>query len=105
MAWLISLPTRKPHAQRRGLAITATFSDNDISATYGTPRPGYTAMMEAAARGEFDVILVFHTSRLWRNRKERAEGSRSFGKPVSRSRRPRGRLWICRPPMGAAWRR
>ncbi|MGH3281733.1 MAG: recombinase family protein, partial [Trebonia sp.] len=26
------------------------------------------------ARGEFDVILVFHTSRLWRNRRERAEG-------------------------------
>ena len=31
-------------------------------------------MMAAAARGEFDVIVVFQTSRLWRNRRERAEG-------------------------------
>ena len=68
------LADQEAHAQRRGIEITATYSDNDISATYGAPRPGYTAMMEAAARGEFDVILVFHTSRLWRNRKERAEG-------------------------------
>jgi site-specific DNA recombinase len=62
------------HAARHGIEITATYSDNDISATYGKHRPGYSAMMEAAAHGEFDVILVFHTSRLWRNRKERAEG-------------------------------
>jgi site-specific DNA recombinase len=62
------------YAERRGIEATATYSDNDISATYGDYRPGYAAMMAAAARGEFDVILVFHTSRLWRNRKERAEG-------------------------------
>ena len=31
-------------------------------------------MMAAAARGEFDVIVVFQTSRIWRNRRERAEG-------------------------------
>ena len=30
--------------------------------------------MAAAARGEIDVILVFQTSRFWRNRRERAEG-------------------------------
>lgn len=64
------------HAIRRGFSVATehVYSDNDISATYGKHRPGYTAMMEAAARGEFDVIIVFHTSRLWRNRKERAEG-------------------------------
>jgi site-specific DNA recombinase len=62
------------HAARRDITVTATYTDNDISATYGKLRPGYRAMMEAAARGEFNVILVFHTSRLWRNRKERAEG-------------------------------
>lgn len=63
-------------AQRAGIQISDehTYSDNDISATYGKHRPGYTALMEAAARREFHVILVFHTSRLWRNRKERAEG-------------------------------
>lgn len=62
------------HRSRIQISDEHTYSDNDISATYGKHRPGYTALMEAAARGEFDVIIVFHTSRLWRNRKERAEG-------------------------------
>jgi DNA invertase Pin-like site-specific DNA recombinase len=64
------------HTERRGIKVAPehVYSDNDISATYGKHRPRYTAMMEAAARGEFDVIVVFHTSRLWRNRRERAEG-------------------------------
>jgi DNA invertase Pin-like site-specific DNA recombinase len=51
-----------------------TFSDNDISAAKGRPRPGYEALMAAAQRGEFTVICVFHLSRLWRNRVERAQG-------------------------------
>ena len=64
------------YAQRRDITVAEghTYVDNDISATYGKLRPRYQAMMEAAANGEFDVIIVFHTSRLWRNRKERAEG-------------------------------
>lgn len=70
------LEAEAEYAHRTGIQISDlhTYSDNDISATYGKHRPGYTALMEAAARGEFEVILVFHTSRLWRNRKERAEG-------------------------------
>lgn len=70
------LDTQGAYAQQRGIVIAEghTYVDNDISATYGKPRPGYQAMMKAAARGEFDVIIVFHTSRLWRNRKERADG-------------------------------
>jgi len=51
-----------------------TFADNDISATKGAPRPGYEALMAAAARREFTVIVVFQLSRLWRNRVERAQG-------------------------------
>jgi site-specific DNA recombinase len=67
----------------RGYALTAahgpgcepgTFSDNDLSATQGKPRPGYLALMAAAERGEFTVIVVYHLSRLWRNRIERAQG-------------------------------
>ena len=61
-------------AASRGYAIVRTESDNDISATNGRSRPGYKSLMAAAARGEFDVIIVFQTSRLWRNRRERAEG-------------------------------
>ncbi|GAA0460182.1 serine recombinase [Actinoplanes capillaceus] len=60
-------------AARRGWSVRE-FSDNDISATHGKFRPGYAALMAAAKAGEIDCIIVFHTSRLWRNRRERAEG-------------------------------
>jgi site-specific DNA recombinase len=61
-------------ADARGFVIVRTECDNDISALNGGHRPGYEAVMAAAARGEIDVILVFQTSRFWRNRRERAEG-------------------------------
>jgi site-specific DNA recombinase len=61
-------------AEARGYTITVTESDNDISALTGKHRPGYERIIAAAARGEIDVILVFQTSRFWRNRRERAEG-------------------------------
>jgi DNA invertase Pin-like site-specific DNA recombinase len=50
------------------------FTDNDVSASNGDYRPGYAALMDAAARGELDVIIVWQLSRLWRNRRERAGG-------------------------------
>lgn len=56
------------------LAEGCEFEDNDISAAKGDERPGYLALMKAAQRGRFDVIVVFQMSRLWRNRRERAEG-------------------------------
>ena len=61
-------------AEARGQEIVLTESDNDISALTGKHRPGYERIMAAAARGEIDVILVYQTSRFWRNRRERAEG-------------------------------
>jgi DNA invertase Pin-like site-specific DNA recombinase len=61
-------------AEARGYTITLVECDNDISALTGKHRPGYERIMAAAARGEIDVILVFQTSRFWRNRRERAEG-------------------------------
>jgi len=61
-------------ADARGYVIVRTEVDNDISATNGKHRPGYEAVMAAARRGEIDAILVFQTSRFWRNRRERAEG-------------------------------
>ncbi len=61
-------------AEARGYEIVLTESDNDISALTGKHRPGYERIMAAAKRGEIDVILVFQTSRFWRNRRERAEG-------------------------------
>jgi DNA invertase Pin-like site-specific DNA recombinase len=68
------LADQKRVAAARGIVITRVESDNDISASTGKHRPGYEAMMAAAARREFDAILCFQTSRLWRNRRERAEG-------------------------------
>ncbi len=68
------LADQKRVADARGYTITRTECDNDISASTGRRRPGYEALMAAAARGEIDVILVYQTSRLWRNRRERAEG-------------------------------
>jgi site-specific DNA recombinase len=61
-------------ADTKGFVIVRTEVDNDISALNGKHRPGYEAVMAAAARKEIDVILVFQTSRFWRNRRERADG-------------------------------
>jgi site-specific DNA recombinase len=48
------------HAQRH------RFSDPETSG--GTPRRiGYSAMLAAAVRGEFDVLVAEDISRLWRN--------------------------------------
>jgi len=68
------LADQKRLAAASGIVITRVDSDNDISASNGKHRPGYQALMAAAARREINVILVFQTSRLWRNRRERAEG-------------------------------
>ncbi len=46
--------------------------DNDVSALSGKHRRNYEAMLDAAARGEFDFIVAYGLARLWRNRKERA---------------------------------
>ncbi|MGH3160374.1 MAG: recombinase family protein [Streptosporangiaceae bacterium] len=63
------------HADAKGWPVVARYCDNDVTASSGKHDSAeYWAMMAAAARGEFDVIVVFQTSRLWRNRRERAEG-------------------------------
>jgi Resolvase, N terminal domain len=56
-------------AEREGFTVTCAFSDPAISG--GTARrPEYQRMLEAARRGEFDVIVAEHTSRLWRELSE-----------------------------------
>ena len=63
------------HATAKGWPVVARYCDNDVKASNGKDGSAdYWRMMAAAARGEFDVIVVFQTSRLWRNRRERAEG-------------------------------
>lgn len=58
-------------AERHDFEVVAHYSDAAISG--GTAqRPGYQQMLEAARRGEFDVIVAEDTSRLWRNMAEQA---------------------------------
>ncbi|MFJ6392788.1 recombinase family protein [Streptomyces sp. NPDC091972] len=62
-------------AERRGIPLEGRrFRDNDKSATQGKHRPQYELLMAAVQRGEVDVIIVYMLGRLWRNRRERAEG-------------------------------
>lgn len=50
------------------------YVDYDRSAAKGRPREQYRALIAAVERGEVGRIYVLHQSRLWRNRRERAEG-------------------------------
>lgn len=60
-------------AESRGWEVVRVYTDNDISALKGTKhRKDYEAMLEAATRGEFEHIVSYGLSRLWRNRRERA---------------------------------
>jgi site-specific DNA recombinase len=65
-------------AARHGMAIQRRFVDNDLSATYGAPRPDYAELVAAVRRDEVDCVLVYALGRLWRNRAERAAGIELF---------------------------
>src|SRR5581483_11422711 len=67
-------------AARHGLTIGRRFVDNDLSATYGGPRPDYAELIAAVERGEVDCVIVYALGRLWRNRAERAAGIELFRK-------------------------
>jgi DNA invertase Pin-like site-specific DNA recombinase len=60
-------------AAQRDWRVVAEYQDNDVSALRGRPRPRYGAMMRAVENGQASRIVVYMTSRLWRNRRERAE--------------------------------
>ncbi|MCP2338918.1 recombinase family protein [Actinomadura rupiterrae] len=60
-------------AARLGWKVVLERSDNDVSALKGKPRPGYADVLAAVEHDEVDQIICYHMSRLWRNRKERAE--------------------------------
>jgi site-specific DNA recombinase len=70
----------KQLAARRGWDVVATYTDNDISALKGQQRPRYDEMMSAARRSEFDRVVSYGLSRLWRDRKERAEAIETLSK-------------------------
>ena len=57
-------------ADRLGLIITRVYVDNDTSAYSGKRRPGFENMLDAMKNGQFDVLLCWHTDRLYRSMKD-----------------------------------
>jgi site-specific DNA recombinase len=54
-------------AGRLGWEVVEVFSDNDISAYSGKPRPGYRALLAAIRAGEVNAVICWHTDRLHRS--------------------------------------
>lgn len=50
------------------------YTDNDLSASTGVYRDKYAKLIAAIEGGEAAIIVTYQLSRLWRNRRERAEG-------------------------------
>ena len=64
-------------ARTAGFEVVARFEDKGMSG--GTAdRPGYQALLSAARRKEFSVIVAEDISRLWRNRAEFGPRSAEF---------------------------
>lgn len=68
-------------ASPNGWSIVGVFVDNDIQVLRaGAKRDGYAALLAAVQRGEIDRIVTYGTSRLFRNRSERAAGIELFSR-------------------------
>lgn len=60
-------------AEQLGLTIHDVYSDNDLSAYSGKPRPDYKRMLDDIRAGRVDVVLSWHTDRLHRSPAELEE--------------------------------
>lgn len=58
------------YAKANNLTILDTYTDNDISAYSGAPRPAFNAMVERLEAGEGDGIIVWHLDRLYRRNRD-----------------------------------
>lgn len=65
-------------AARNGWTVVAVIEDNYISALKGGHRPGYAEVLRLVRLGRADQVVVYQTSRLVRNRRERAEAIELF---------------------------
>jgi site-specific DNA recombinase len=54
-------------AERLGAVVVEVFTDNDLSAYSGKPRPAYRRLLAAVRVGGVDVVLCWHTDRLHRS--------------------------------------
>lgn len=53
-------------AEQRGWDVVGTYTDNDLSAYSGKPRPAWEKMLEIFSRGEADAIVAYSSSRMYR---------------------------------------
>lgn len=60
-------------AVRNGWTVHQVYSDNDLSAYSGKPRPGYRRLLAGIAAGTTDVVVAWHTDRLHRSTVELEE--------------------------------
>lgn len=60
-------------ADRHGLTVAQVYSDNDLSAYSGKPRPAYRRMLDDIAAARVDAVLAWHTDRLHRSPTELEE--------------------------------
>jgi len=67
------LENARTFAKARGYQVVAEHSDNDISAFRGASRPGYQKVLTLARERKIDRVIVYHLTRMTRNRQERAE--------------------------------
>lgn len=68
-------------AKRHGLDVVEVFTDNDVSATSGKPRPEYLRMLEGVREGRFSVLVALDSDRLLRRPIE-FEGLAEIGEPL-----------------------
>lgn len=57
-------------ADRLGWTVAAVYTDNDLSAYSGKPRPGYLAMLDAIRAGKVNAVIAWHPDRLHRRAAE-----------------------------------
>ncbi len=60
-------------ARQLGVEIVEVYSDNDLSAYSGKPRPGYQKLLADLRAGRADTVLAWHTDRLHRSPAELEE--------------------------------
>ena len=60
-------------AGRLGWTVAEVFTDNDISAYSGKPRPAYRGILEAIRAGRVDAVIAWHNDRLHRSPRELEE--------------------------------
>ncbi|MET7944302.1 recombinase family protein [Streptomyces sp. NPDC005302] len=60
-------------AAQLGLTVVRVYTDNDLSAYSGKPRPGYQQMLEDLRAGTYGSVIAWHTDRLHRSPTELEE--------------------------------